>query len=152
MYRKRFDEHISSLSTKETRLDLASYINKDTSAVVGNDVIPDKQRRLELASHINKRTSVIPVSGAFSDKEISVRHSTDIVSTSNLGVLDSGIHRCYSALSQQTVCSIDVSPENIKTIAADSYHSLPLSMLEVSIFKNRRELVTLHPYNSFIDL
>ncbi|XP_058750498.1 uncharacterized protein LOC131623506 [Vicia villosa] len=152
LYRKRFDEHISSLSTKETRLDLASYINKDTSAVNGNDAISDKQRRSELASHINKRTSVIPVSGAFSDKEISVRHSTDIVSTSNLGVLDSGIHRCYSALSQQTVCSIDVSPENIKTIAADSYHSLPLSMLEQArCAKSNSTSLAEHLGNSFID-
>ncbi|XP_058758048.1 uncharacterized protein LOC131631271 [Vicia villosa] len=152
LYRKRFDEHISSLSTKETRLDLASYINKDTSAVNGNDAISDKQRRSELASHINKRTSVIPVSGAFSDKEISVRHSTDIVSTSNLSVLDSGIHRCYSTLSQQTVCSIDVSPENIKNIAADSYHSLPLSMLEqAQCAKSNSTSLAEHLGNSFID-
>ncbi|XP_012573235.1 uncharacterized protein [Cicer arietinum] len=114
LYRKRFDEHISFLSTKE--------------------------RRLELASRVNKGTSVVPVSGAISEKEISVPRLS-----SNLGgfqlkecrnhlepesVLDSGIHRCYSALSQQTACSIEASPENIKTKAAESYHSLPLSMLE----------------------
>lgn len=135
LYRKRFNEHISSLSTKERRLESASYINKSTSALSGNDSIPD----------IHKGASVVPPSGALSDKEISVPCSSDIISTSDLGgfqlkeynnqlepesVLDSSIHRCYSALSQQTACSIEASSENIKTKAADSYHSLPLFMLE----------------------
>ncbi|PNY08748.1 hypothetical protein L195_g005280 [Trifolium pratense] len=145
LYRKRFDEHISSLSTKERRLEAASYINKSTSALSCNDSILDKQRRMELASHINKVASVVPDSGAISDKEMSISYSSDNISTSNLGgfqlkecnnqlepesVLDSSIHRCYSALSQQTACSIEASSEDIRTKAAESYHSLPLFMLE----------------------
>ena len=145
LYRKRFNEHISSLSTKERRLESASYINKSTSALSDNDSIPD----------IHKGASVVPPSGALSDREISVPCSSDIISTSDSGgfqlkeynnqlepesVLDSSIHRCYSALSQQTACSIEASSENIKTKAVDSYHSLPLFMLEVST--KTRELVT----------
>ncbi|GAU15718.1 hypothetical protein TSUD_89420 [Trifolium subterraneum] len=145
LYRKRFDEHISSLSTKERRLESASYIKKSISALSCNDSILEKQRRLELATHITKGASVVNVSGAISDREISVSHSSDNISTSNLGgfqlkecinqldpesVLDSSIHRCYSALSQQTVCSIEASSEDIRTKAAESYHSLPLFMLE----------------------
>ncbi|WJX51543.1 hypothetical protein P8452_37729 [Trifolium repens] len=145
LYRKRFDEHISSLSTKERRLESASYINKSTSALSCNGSILEKQRRLELASHINKVASVVPVSGAISDREVSVPRSSDTLSTSSLGgfqlkecinqlepesVLDSSIHRCYSALSQQTACSIEASSEDIRTKAAESYHSLPLFMLE----------------------
>ncbi|KAK2435555.1 hypothetical protein QL285_020603 [Trifolium repens] len=145
LYRKRFDEHISSLSTKERRLESASYINKSTSALSCNGSILDKQRRSELASHINKVASVVPVSGAISDREVSVPCSSDTVSTSSLGgfqlkecinqlepesVLDSSIHRCYSALSQQTACSIEASSEDNRTKAAESYHSLPLFMLE----------------------
>lgn len=131
LYRKRFDEQISSLSTKE--------------------------RRLELASDINKGTSALPDSGAISDKEISVMHSSRNSGGFQLkecinqlepeSVLDSSIHRCYSALSQQTACSIDISSENIKTKAAETYHSLPLSMLEVSIKKTAEKW--LHAYFSF---
>ncbi|XP_027355352.1 uncharacterized protein LOC113865166 [Abrus precatorius] len=119
LYRKRFDQQISSLSTKE--------------------------RRLDLASDINQGTSTAPGSGAIYDKEISVVHSSHHISPSNSAdfqikecnnqlepetVLDSSIHRCHSALSQQTTCSIEASPVNIETKALDSYHSLPLSMLE----------------------
>ncbi|CAJ2679180.1 unnamed protein product [Trifolium pratense] len=112
LYRKRFDEHISSLSTKERRLEAASYINKSTSALSCNDSILDKQRRMELASHINKVASVVPDSGAISDKEMSISYSSDNISTSNLA------------------CSIEASSEDIRTKAAESYHSLPLFMLE----------------------
>ncbi|XP_061358775.1 uncharacterized protein LOC133302936 [Gastrolobium bilobum] len=119
LYRRRFDQQISSLSTKERRLELASDTNTRTSAVSGN--------------------------GAISDKEISALHSGHLIPPSNsagfqlkecnnqLGpetVLESSIHRCYSALSQRTACSIEASPVDIKTKAVDSYHSLPLSMLE----------------------
>lgn len=156
LYRKRFDEQISSLSTKERRLELASDIYKGTSALTGNGAIPDKERRLELASHINKGTSAVPGNSAISDKEITVVHSSHFISTSNSDgfqlkecnnrfepetVLDSSIHRCHSALSQRTDCSIEASPVNIETKAMESYHSLPLFMLEVNI-KNRREVVT----------
>uniref|UniRef100_A0A0R0HS59 DUF547 domain-containing protein n=1 Tax=Glycine max TaxID=3847 RepID=A0A0R0HS59_SOYBN len=120
LYRKRFDQQISTLSTKERRLELASDTNQGTSAVPGNDAI--------------------------SDKEISVVHCSNVISPRNssgfklkecnnqLGAetgLDSSIHRCHSTLSQRTTCSIEASPGNIETKAVvDSYHSLPLSMLE----------------------
>ncbi|BAT90893.1 hypothetical protein VIGAN_06218500 [Vigna angularis var. angularis] len=120
LYRKRFDQQISSLSPKE--------------------------RRLELASDTNKVISAVPSNGAISDKEISVVNCSNVISPRNsVGfrlkecnnqlesetVLDSSIHRCHSALSQRTACSIEASPGNIETKAVvDSYHSLPLSMLE----------------------
>ncbi|XP_045821881.1 uncharacterized protein LOC123914752 [Trifolium pratense] len=145
LYWKRFDELVSSLSTKGRRLQSASYINRSTSELSCNDSILDKQRRMELASHINNGTSVVNVRCGISDKEISDPHSSDIVSRSSVGgfqlnecinqlepesVLDSSIHLCYSTLSQQTACSIKASSENIRSKAAESYHSLPLFMLE----------------------
>lgn len=47
-------------------------------------------------------------------------------------LLDAGIHRSQSSLSQRSACSIRTSPP-LKSLAkaVDSYHSLPLSMLEV---------------------
>ncbi|KAG4988430.1 hypothetical protein JHK85_031413 [Glycine max] len=128
LYRKRFDQQISTLSTKERRLELASDTNQGTSAVPGNDAI--------------------------SDKEISVVHCSNVISPRNssgfklkecnnqLGAetgLDSSIHRCHSTLSQRTTCSIEASPGNIETKAVvDSYHSLPLSMLEVKYNENQK--------------
>lgn len=132
-----------------------------------NQQISTKGRRLELATDINKGTFTEPNNCAISDKEISVLHSSHLISPRSSAshhqlkecsnqlepesVLDSSIHRCYSALSQQTAFSIEASPGKIKTKALECYHSLPLSMLEVSIIRNRREVVTLHRYISFAD-
>lgn len=126
LYRKRFDRQVTCLSTKERRLDLASDTNHGTSAVPGNDAI--------------------------SDKEISVVHCSKVISPRNSTgfqlkecnnplesetVLDSSIHRCHSELSQRT--AFEASPVNIETKAiVDSYHSLPLSMLEVKYNENQK--------------
>jgi len=128
LYRKRFDQQISP-----------------------------KERRLELASDTIQLKSAVPSNDAISCKEISVVNCSKVISPRNSAVfrlkecnnqlesetvLDSSIHRCHSALSQRTVCSIEASPGNIETKAVvDSYHSLPLSMLEVGIMKTRK-LVT----------
>ncbi|KAE9616533.1 putative ternary complex factor MIP1, leucine-zipper [Lupinus albus] len=121
LYRKIFDQQISSLTTEE--------------------------RRSEIASDTNKGTSAVPGKGAVYDKEISVLHSSHLISHSNSAdfqlkecndqmelesVLDSCVYRCHSELSQRTVCSIEDSSVNIKTKAVDYYHSLPLSMLELA--------------------
>lgn len=142
MYRKRFDQQISSLSPKE--------------------------RRLELTSDTNKVKSAVPSNGAISDKEISVVNCSNVISPRNsVGfrlkecnnqlesetVLDSSIHRCHSALSQRTACSIEASPGNIETKAVvDSYHSLPLSMLEVSIMKTRKLVTSFYLYAAFSNI
>lgn len=47
-------------------------------------------------------------------------------------LLDSSIHRSHSSLSQTAACSFRTSPPRPTVAeAAHSYHSLPLSMLEV---------------------
>ncbi|CAL0304217.1 unnamed protein product [Lupinus luteus] len=121
LYRKRFDQQISSLTTEE--------------------------RRSEIASDTNKGISAVPGKGAVYDKEISVPHSSHLISHINSddfhlkecndeleleSFLDSSIYRCHSELSQRTVCSIEDSSVTIKTKAVDYYHSLPLSMLELA--------------------
>ncbi|KAK7264331.1 hypothetical protein RJT34_31938 [Clitoria ternatea] len=120
LYRKRFDQQISSLSTKERRLESASDSNQGQSSVPGNGSISDKEISVVRSSHL-----ISPSSPAgFHLKECNNQLEPETV-------LDSSIHRCHSALSQQTACSIEASsPVNFETKAIDSYHSLPLCMLE----------------------
>lgn len=123
---------------------------------------------MELTSDTNKVKSAVPSNGAISDKEISVVNCSNVISPRNsVGfrlkecnnqlesetVLDSSIHRCHSALSQRTACSIEASPGNIETKAVvDSYHSLPLSMLEVSIMKTRKLVTSFYLYAAFSNI
>ncbi|KAK7312364.1 hypothetical protein VNO77_36162 [Canavalia gladiata] len=120
LYRKRFDNQISSLSTKERRLELASdSSNQGTSAVPGNGTIRDKEISVVHSSHLIPPSDSAGIQLKICNNQL--EHET---------ALDSSIHRCHSALSQQTACSIEDSPVNVEAKAVDSYHSLPLSMLE----------------------
>ncbi|KAK7257918.1 hypothetical protein RIF29_32239 [Crotalaria pallida] len=120
LYRKRYDQQILSPTTEERRLEFDSDTSKETSAVPGKDAVSDKEISVLHASHLISHRN----SAGFQLKECNNRLEPE-------SVLDSSIHRCYSELSQRTVCSIDASsPVNIKTKAVDYYHSLPLSMLE----------------------
>ncbi|KAL6270186.1 hypothetical protein ACE6H2_027097 [Prunus campanulata] len=58
-----------------------------------------------------------------------LKECNDIVEQQKL--LDSSIHRTYSSLSQHSTCSTRTSPQTkSRAKAVDSYHSLPVSMLE----------------------
>ncbi|KAL2328923.1 hypothetical protein Fmac_022350 [Flemingia macrophylla] len=189
LYRKIFDQQISSLSTKERRLELASDTNQGISAIspistrerrceIASDTnrgtsaissLSTRERRLGIASDTNQGTSDVPGNDTTSDKEISVVHCSDVISPRNSAgfqlkecnnhqlqsetVLDSSIHRCHSALSQQTVCSIEASPGNIETKAVvESYHSLPLSMLEqAQCTKSSSTSLAEHLGSSYVD-
>ncbi|KAJ0076799.1 hypothetical protein Patl1_36314 [Pistacia atlantica] len=86
LYRKKFDQRVSSLPTMDERLKLATSTDE---GMEGNDIWGAQK------------------------------------------LLDSGIHRSHSSLSQRSACSIRTTPP-LKSLAkaVDSYHSLPLSMLE----------------------
>ncbi|XP_020217722.1 uncharacterized protein LOC109801134 isoform X1 [Cajanus cajan] len=142
LYRKRFDQQISSLSTKERRLELASDTNQGTSAVPDNDAISDKEISVVHCSNVISPRN----SAGFQLKECSNQLESETV-------LDSSIHRCHSAISQRAVCSIEASPGNIETKAVvDSYHSLPLSMLEqAQCAKSSSTSLAEHLGSSYVD-
>ncbi|ESW03866.1 hypothetical protein PHAVU_011G048300 [Phaseolus vulgaris] len=142
LYRKRFDQQTSPLSPKERRLELASDTNKVKSAVPRNDAISDKE------------ISVVNCSNVISPRNSAGFHLKECNNQLELEtVLDSSIHRCHSALSQRTVCSIEASPGNIETKAVvDSYRSLPLSMLEQAQFaKFSSTSLAEHLGSSYVD-
>ncbi|KAE9620409.1 putative ternary complex factor MIP1, leucine-zipper [Lupinus albus] len=142
LYRKRFDQQISPLTTKETIL--------------------------ESSSDTMRKTSAVPGEGANSNAETSFQHSSNLISHSNSAdfqikecnnllkqetVLDSSIIRCHSELSHRTVCSIEASsPVNIKSKTVDNYHSLPLSMLEqAQNAKSSSTSLAEHLGNGYVD-
>lgn len=112
LYRNTFYEQMPSVSTTDGRLNSAMVTHKEISA----------------------------------EKEKSVTHTGNHISQNSLRnrlkecndnwepekLLDSSIHRSHSSLSQRSACSFRTSPpkESLNK-AVDSYHSLPLSMLEV---------------------
>jgi hypothetical protein len=127
LYRKNFDQQISPLSTTEGRLKSTSVMHKDIfGEVAGYDIMSEKEDSVNHSSHL-----MLPQnSNANPPKECS-----DIWGTRKL--LDSSIHRSDSSLSQHSACLTRASPSmKFLTKAVDSYHSLPLSMLEVTLFVN----------------
>lgn len=124
MYRKTFDQQISSESNVAERLNSSPLITRKgvSAEVPGQDVTPENDNAVTSSNDL-----------------LSPRHSTgnllkecnDILDQQKL--LDSSIHRCYSSLSQHSTCSIRTSPRTkSRAKAVDSYHSLPFSMLEVT--------------------
>ncbi|MED6193319.1 hypothetical protein PIB30_018065 [Stylosanthes scabra] len=107
LYRRRFDQQITTLSTKERRLEVASDTERGTTS--------DKETTVS-TSNDNNSTSC----------EVKECYNQLVPDT----ILGSSVHRCHSELSQRTVCLVEASPEHIKSKTLDNYHSLPLSMLE----------------------
>lgn len=110
-----------------------------------------KDGRIDSALIAQKgRSMVVPSEDTVLDKENSTVHSGNLMSARNSHgnppkecndvwetqkILDSSIHRSHSSLSQHSACSIRTSsPMMSLNKAVDSYHSLPLSMLEVISF------------------
>ncbi|KAJ6707847.1 TERNARY COMPLEX FACTOR MIP1 LEUCINE-ZIPPER PROTEIN [Salix viminalis] len=119
LYRKTFEQQVSSLSTKDERVDerfkMSSTARKGMfPSVPGNenDVMSDKDHSADNASHLSSLTK--ECNGTWGPAKL----------------LDSSIHRCHSSMSQR---SIGTSPATrLIARAVDSCHSLPLSMLELS--------------------
>ncbi|KAK4284616.1 hypothetical protein QN277_001422 [Acacia crassicarpa] len=114
LYRKRFDHQVLSLSAKERRLETDSDTKKGSSSINGNGTITGKEISVFHNNLLSPRNSV-----GFPLKECNKQLEPETV-------LDSSIHRSHSTLSQQSVCSIETSQAK----ALDTFHSLPLSMLE----------------------
>ncbi|XP_054787849.1 uncharacterized protein LOC129293767 isoform X2 [Prosopis cineraria] len=114
LYRKRFDHQILSLSAKERRLETDSDTKKGSSLVNRKGTITGKEISVPCNNLPSPRNSV-----GFPLKECKKQLEPE-------AVLDLSIHRSHSTLSQQSVCSIEISQAK----ALDTFHSLPLSMLE----------------------
>jgi hypothetical protein len=117
LYRKKFDQQISSLSSVEGRL------NKE---IAGYDIMSEKEDSVIHSSH-----HILPQNSIGNP----LKECNDIWGTQKL--LDSSIHRSHSSLSQRSACLTRTSPPmKFQTKAVDLYHSLPLSMLEVNFYEN----------------
>lgn len=118
LYRKNFDQQMSSLSTMEGRLKSTSVMHKDIfGKVAGYDIMSEKEDSVIHSGHL-----MLP-------QNSNAKECNDIWRTRKL--LDSSINRSDSSLSQHSACLTRASPPmKFLTKAVDSYHSLPLSMLE----------------------
>ncbi|KAL1324104.1 uncharacterized protein LOC107628929 isoform X1 [Arachis ipaensis] len=116
LYRRRFDQQITTLSTKERRLETASDIERGT--VEG--------ATLEKETTVMQYSNISPSNNNSTNCEVKEYYNQLVPDT----VLGSSVHRCHSELSQRSVCLVEASPEHIKSKTLDNYHSLPLSMLE----------------------
>ncbi|KAM6541731.1 hypothetical protein CsatB_006178 [Cannabis sativa] len=119
LYRKTFDQKVLSVSTVNGRLNSVLSTEKGISSEASSqDIIPQKE------------TSVI-YSGSSVSPRFSLGNSQECVDAwEPEKLLDSSIHRSHSSLSQRSACSFRASPRKFLNKAVDSYHSLPLSMLE----------------------
>ncbi|KAJ0010143.1 hypothetical protein Pint_34561 [Pistacia integerrima] len=121
LYRKKFDQRVSSLPTMDERLNLATSTDEGMfSEFCRSDITSEKENSVVQTSNLK------PYENSFCNPP---KEGNDIWGAQKL--LDSGIHRSHSSLSQRSACSIRTSPP-LKSLAkaVDSYHSLPLSMLE----------------------
>lgn len=121
MYRNTFYEQMSSVSTMDGRLSSAVITHNETSAdAPRQDVMPEKEKPLAQFGNCISQNSL----------GNQLKECNDNWEPQKL--LDSSIHRSHSSLSQRSACSFRTSsPKESLNKAVDSYHSLPLSMLEV---------------------
>ncbi|XP_028777026.1 uncharacterized protein LOC114733699 [Neltuma alba] len=137
LYRKRFDHQILSLSAKERRLETDSDTKKGSSSVSGTVTVSEKEISVREHNLLSPRNSV-----GFPLKECKKELEPE-------AVLDSSIHRSHSTLSQQSVCFIETSQAK----ALDTFHSLPLSMLEQAQSNNCSSIsLAEHLGNCFSDI
>ncbi|KAJ4836062.1 hypothetical protein Tsubulata_008963 [Turnera subulata] len=114
LYRKTFDQQVPPSSAKDEVLEKNSVVNKANFPLVSaHDIMSETNSSVTHTSVQNSKGNP--------HKEV---HG----SNSGLGKwLDSGIYRCHSSMSQRSGGS---PPLKSIARALDSYHSLPLSMLE----------------------
>ncbi|KAJ6409695.1 hypothetical protein OIU84_009236 [Salix udensis] len=115
LYRKTLDHQVSSLSTKDEMEDERFKMSSDAHrgmfpAVPRNDIVSVKDNSSDNASHITSLTK--ECNGSWGLEKM----------------LDSSIHQCPSSISQRSTGTYP--PTRSIARAIDSYHSLPLSMLE----------------------
>lgn len=136
LYRNTFYEQMPSVSTMDGRLSSAMVTHKEISAEApGQDIMPEKEKSVtQSGNHISQNSL-----------RNRLKECNDNWEPEKL--LDSSIHRSHSSLSQRSACSFRTSPpkESLNK-AVDSYHSLPLSMLEVILhekFNLRPKVISL---------
>lgn len=122
MYRKKFNQQQSNPSNVEGKSKSTSVMHDEIIEVDEYDIISEKEDSIIHSSHLKfPRNSFAKPSDA----------CNEIWGTQKL--LDSSIYRSHSSLSQHSACLARISPTKFPTKAVDSYHSLPLSMLEVTL-------------------
>ncbi|XP_057965271.1 uncharacterized protein LOC131155841 [Malania oleifera] len=121
MYRKQFDRQVSSLSSIDEKLKSGSARHKGVLLEdSGHDTTSKKENSVIHSGH-----PLTPLNSI--DKP--PKECNDTWGAQK--VLDSGIHRSHSSISQHSISSLRASPPmGILAEAVNSYHSLPLSMLE----------------------
>ncbi|KAK6136796.1 hypothetical protein DH2020_029466 [Rehmannia glutinosa] len=125
MYRRNFAKRLSTLP----RVDEKPETNDETHNRISSEVAKTNLEPLkEEDSVISYRNFV---SRDDSANMLPTIKCNDILGSDNL--IDSGIFRSHSSLSQHSACSFRMSPP-FEAVAegVDAYHSLPLSMLEDS--------------------
>ncbi|TXG64480.1 hypothetical protein EZV62_011474 [Acer yangbiense] len=141
LYRKTFDQRLSTLSNMDGRLKSGTMTNKGMfSEVSHSDIVSEKEN------------SVIQSSNPMSCENSSGNASKECNSIwESEKLLDSGIHRSHSSLSQRSACSIRTSPQ-LKSLAkaVDSYHSLPLSMLEQAQAENSNGISLAEHFGTYV--
>lgn len=123
LYRKTLDSRVSTLSTTDEK-------PKSTS-MADTDVLPEVSGQ-NVTSETENACSTILSGGLISSSTgHSFRELDETLGSRKL--LDSSIHRSHSSLSLRSACSVRISP-SLKSLANafESYHSLPLSMLEIA--------------------
>ncbi|KAK6136834.1 hypothetical protein DH2020_029429 [Rehmannia glutinosa] len=123
MYRRKFAKRLSTLPRVDEKPETNDEIhNRISSEVAKTNLEP-----------LNEEDSVISyrnfVSRDDSANMLPTIKCNDILGSDNL--IDSGIFRSHSSLSQHSACSFRMSPTFEAVVeGVDAYHSLPLSMLE----------------------
>lgn len=120
LYRKTFDQQAPSLSTKNERFKSNSITHKGMFPVASRyDIMSDKD------SSINHTSNFTSVQNSIENPP------KEFNGTCRAGkLLDSSIHRCHSSMSQRSPGTSPPMRSVARTV--DSFHSLPLSMLEVT--------------------
>ncbi|XP_015574576.1 uncharacterized protein LOC8279547 isoform X1 [Ricinus communis] len=118
LYRKTFDQQVTPQSTIDERCKMNSSMQKK--------VLPVVPRQDNM---IANRNSVNHSSCLTRPQDSSGNQTKQFNGTWGLeNLLDSSIYRCHSSISQRSTGTSP--PMKSMASAADSYHSLPLSMLE----------------------
>lgn len=121
LYRKKFDQQKSSESTVEGRLNKEMF-----QKVPEYDIMSEKEDSAVHSTH-----SMLPQNSIGNP----LQECNDIWGTQKQ--LDSSIHRSHSSLSQRSACLTRTSPPmKFLNKGVGLYHSLPLSMLEVTFYAN----------------
>ncbi|KAK6131908.1 hypothetical protein DH2020_034345 [Rehmannia glutinosa] len=123
MYRRKFAKRLSTLPRVDEKPETNDEIHIRISSEVAKTNLEPVKEEDSVISYRNF------VSRDDSANVLPTIKCNDILGSDTL--IDSGIFRSHSSLSQHSACSFRMSP-TFETVAegVDAYHSLPLSMLE----------------------